>query len=42
MIEELEPMGIKFLTHKTDHFDTYAIDVHASGFSSADFLLGEF
>lgn len=29
-------------THKENHFDTIAIDVKASGFSSADFLLAEF
>lgn len=29
-------------THKENHFDTVAIDVKASGFSSADFLLAEF
>ena len=41
-MEELEPIGIKFVTHKDHRFDTVAIDVKASGFSSADYLLSEF
>lgn len=30
------------VTHKDNRFDTVAIDVKASGFSSADYLLAEF
>ena len=30
------------MTHKDNRFDTVAIDVKASGFSSADYLLAEF
>ena len=42
LMEELEFIGIKFITDKDRRFDTVAIDVKASGFSSADFLLAEF
>jgi len=41
-IEELEKVGIKFKTDRNNYFDTVAIDVKASGFTSADFLLAEF
>ena len=41
-IEELEPIGIKIVTDKEKRFDTVAIDVKASGFSSADYILSEF
>ena len=41
-MEELTHMGFVFLTDKDRRFDTVAIDVKASGFSSADYLLSEF
>ena len=41
-MEELEQHDIVFATSKDYHFDTVAIDVQASGFTSADFLLAEF
>ena len=41
-MEELEPLGIKFATHSTNYFDTVAIQVQESGFSSADYVLSEF
>lgn len=42
VMEELEKFGIKFATEKNDHFDTVAIKVMESGFSSADFILAQF
>lgn len=42
LMEELAPMGIVFATHKDHRFDTVAIDVQKSGFSSADYLQAEF
>jgi glycine dehydrogenase len=42
LMEELGHMGFVFLTDKDRRFDTVAIDVKASGFSSADYLLAEF
>lgn len=41
-MEELAPIGIKFATHHENYFDTVAINVKESGFSSADYLLSEF
>jgi glycine dehydrogenase len=41
-MEELSPVGIKFKTSSSNYFDTAAIDVIASGFSSADYLISEF
>ena len=41
-MEELEKVGIKFTTDRNNYFDTVAIDVNASGFTSADYLLAEF
>jgi glycine dehydrogenase len=41
-MEELEKVGVKFTTDRNNFFDTVAIDVKASGFTSADFLLAEF
>jgi glycine dehydrogenase len=41
-MEELEKVGIKFKTDRNNYFDTVSIDVEASGFSSADYLLAEF
>ena len=38
-MEELEKVGIKFITNRNNYFDTVAIDVKASGFTSADYLL---
>lgn len=40
-MEELEPIGIKFATDRKNFFDTVAIKVSESGFSSADFLVAE-
>jgi glycine dehydrogenase len=42
LMVELEKFGIKFATDKKDHFDTVAINVMESGFSSADFILAQF
>lgn len=41
-MEELEKVGIKFQTDRNNYFDTVSIDVDASGFTSADYLLAEF
>ena len=41
-MEELSPIGIVFATDSRYHFDTVAIKVSESGYSSADFLLSEF
>lgn len=41
-MEELDKHGIIFITDRKQYFDTVAIDVKASGFTSADFLLAEF
>lgn len=41
-MEELDKFGIKFATDRKDHFDTVAIKVTESGFSSADFVLAQF
>ena len=41
-MEELEKVGIVFTTDRNNYFDTVAIDVKASGFTSADYLLAEF
>lgn len=41
-IEELSKHGVVFATDTKNFFDTVAIDVEKSGFSSADFLLAEF
>lgn len=41
-MEELEHFDIVFATDKDAHFDTVAIDVKKSGFTSPDFLLAEF
>lgn len=41
-MEELEKVGIVFTTDRNNYFDTVAIDVKASGFTSADFLLAQF
>ena len=41
-MEDLEPCGIVFATHKENRFDTVAIDVKASGFTSSDYVLSEF
>jgi glycine dehydrogenase len=41
-MEELESFGIEFATNRKLYFDTVAIKVHESGFSSADFILAEF
>lgn len=42
MMSELEPFGIKFATDKNNYFDTVAIKVSESGFSSSDYLLAQF
>lgn len=42
LMSELEPFGIKFATDKNDFFDTVAIKIQDSGFSSADYVLSEF
>jgi hypothetical protein len=41
-MEELDKHGVVFITDRKAYFDTIAIDVKASGFTSADFLLAEF
>lgn len=41
-MEELEPYGIIFATNRQRYFDTVAIKVRSSGFTSADYLLAEF
>ena len=42
LMEELEKIDIKILTDREQYFDTVAIDVKGSGFTSADYLLAEF
>jgi len=42
MMEELSNFGFVFATDKECHFDTVAIDVKNSGFSSPDYVLSEF
>ena len=42
LMEELAKFGIVFATDKKDYFDTVAIKVKESGFSSADFVLAQF
>jgi glycine dehydrogenase len=42
LMEELSTFGFVFATDRECHFDTVAIDVKKSGFSSADYLLSEF
>lgn len=42
MMSELVPFGIKFATDKNNYFDTVAIKVSESGFSSPDYLLAQF
>jgi glycine cleavage system pyridoxal-binding protein P len=41
-MEELHELDIKFATDRKNHFDTVAIKVKESGFSSADWLLAQF
>lgn len=41
-MEELTPLGIEFATNPNGYFDTVAIKVQESGFSSADAVLSEF
>jgi hypothetical protein len=41
-MEELDKHGIVFITDRKSYFDTVAIDVLASGFTSSDYLLAEF
>lgn len=42
LISELDNLGIKIVTHKSNHFDSVTIDTRESGFSSTDFVLAEF
>lgn len=42
LMKELKPFGIKFATDKNNYFDTVAIKVSESGFSSADYVLAQF
>lgn len=42
LMQEMEDLGIKWVTDSTNYFDTIAIDVKASGFSSSDWVLSEF
>lgn len=42
LMQEMEDLGIKWITDSTNYFDTIAIDVKASGFSSSDWVLSEF
>ena len=37
-MEELAPVGIEFATDPNNYFDTVAIKVKESGFSSPDYL----
>ena len=41
-MEELEKIGIVFATDRNNYFDTVAIKVEESGFSSSDFILAQF
>ena len=38
-MDELHKLDIKFATDRKNHFDTVAIKVKESGFSSADFSI---
>lgn len=40
--DELNVLGYKLLTHDINYFDTLTIDTVKSGFSSSDFIVGEF
>lgn len=42
LMEQLGQFGIHFATNNKDYFDTVAIKVNESGFSSADFVLAQF
>jgi glycine dehydrogenase len=42
LMEELTSFGIVFATDKKNYFDTIAIKVNESGFSSADYVLAQF
>ncbi len=42
LVEELNALGVKVLTHNQNFFDTITLDCSSSGFSSSDFLLSEF
>ena len=41
-MEDLESYGYVFGTDKNNHFDTVAIDVKASGFTSSDYVQAQF
>jgi hypothetical protein len=41
-MEELSPLGFVFSTDNLNYFDTIAINIEKSGFSSPDLLLSEF
>ena len=41
-MEELEKIDIVFATDRQRYFDTVAIDVKASGFSSCDYIQAQF
>ena len=42
LIEELNRLDVKVITHSRNHFDTVTINAKESGFSSSDYVLSEF
>lgn len=42
LMKELDTLGYKIVTDRTNYFDTVCIDCKASGFSDAEYLLEEF
>lgn len=42
LMKELDKLGYKIVTDRTNYFDTVCIDCKASGFHGSDYLLSEF
>jgi len=42
LMTQLDRLGYSIITHRENHFDTVAIDIKKSGFSSSDFVCAEF